>query len=34
MMLDVDYIKEFDFNPLIITEEGELFAVDVRMGKI
>lgn len=33
MMLDLEFIKEFDFNPLIVTESGELFAVDVRMGK-
>lgn len=32
MMLDLEFIREFDFNPLIVTEEGNLFAVDVRMG--
>lgn len=34
MMIDLEYIKEFDFNPLIVTETGELFAVDVRIGRV
>jgi len=32
MMIDLEFIKEFDFNPLIVTETGALFAVDVRIG--
>ncbi len=31
MMLDNPGIKEFDFNPLIITEDKTIFAVDVRI---
>ena len=31
MMLDNPGIKEFDFNPLIITEDNSIFAVDIRI---
>jgi len=31
MMLDNPGIKEFDFNPLIITKDNTIFAVDVRI---
>jgi acyl-CoA synthetase (NDP forming) len=31
MMLDIPEIKEFDFNPLIITSTQDLFAVDIRI---
>ena len=31
MMLDFPEIKEFDFNPLIITKDQNLFAVDIRI---
>ena len=31
MMLDFPGIKEFDFNPLIATQNQELFAVDIRI---
>ncbi|RPI75547.1 MAG: acetyl-CoA synthetase [Ignavibacteriales bacterium] len=31
MMLDEDNIKECDLNPLIITEDNKIFAVDVRV---
>ncbi|MDP3830107.1 MAG: acetate--CoA ligase family protein, partial [Ignavibacteriaceae bacterium] len=31
MFLDYPSIQEFDFNPLLITEEGEIYAVDVRI---
>jgi len=33
MMLDLPFIGEFDFNPLIVTDEGKLYAVDVRFAK-
>ncbi len=31
MMIDNAEIKEFDFNPLIVTEENSIFAVDIRI---
>ena len=31
MMLDNPDVKEFDFNPLIITEDNSIFAVDIRI---
>ena len=31
MMIDNAEIKEFDFNPLIVTEENFIFAVDIRI---
>jgi acetyltransferase len=31
MMLDNPEIKEFDFNPLIITEDNSIYAVDIRI---
>jgi acyl-CoA synthetase (NDP forming) len=31
MMVDNPEIKEFDFNPLIITQENSVFAVDIRI---
>jgi len=31
MMIDYEKITEVDFNPLIITEENELYAVDIRI---
>ncbi len=31
MMLELPEIKEFDFNPLIITQTQDLFAVDIRI---
>lgn len=31
MMIDNPEIKEFDFNPLILTEENSVFAVDIRI---
>ena len=31
MMLDNPEIKEFDLNPLIITEDNSIVAVDVRI---
>ena len=31
MMINNDEIKEFDFNPLIVTEENFIFAVDIRI---
>ena len=31
MMLDYDNIKEVDFNPLIVTQENDICAVDIRI---
>jgi acetyltransferase len=31
MFLDYPSIQEFDFNPLLITDDGEIYAVDVRI---
>ncbi len=34
MLLDNEEILEFDFNPVIVTEAGDLFAVDLRMRAV